>query len=119
MKSIFLFKSRGIEGIPVIIRFKTHLHHLISFRIYGIEGIPVIIRFKTASLRKLPAPVKADGIEGIPVIIRFKTSVSLCIPTSFCPKRGIEGIPVIIRFKTRYTKLVINIINEVLKVFQL
>ena len=50
MKSIFLFKSRGIEGIPVIIRFKTHLHHLISFRIYGIEGIPVIIRFKTMGI---------------------------------------------------------------------
>ena len=37
-----------IEGIPVIIRFKTintlNLYYLIHHRI---EGIPVIIRFKT------------------------------------------------------------------------
>ena len=37
----------------------------------GIEGIPVIIRFKTPSLVDLDSSFK--GIEGIPVIIRFKT----------------------------------------------
>ena len=37
----------GIEGIPVIIRFKTiHIAFIMSISIC-IEGIPVIIRFKT------------------------------------------------------------------------
>ena len=37
----------------------------------GIEGIPVIIRFKTTALSPILS-IEA-GIEGIPVIIRFKT----------------------------------------------
>ena len=38
-----------IEGIPVIIRFKTPRYQCISGRVhYRIEGIPVIIRFKTS-----------------------------------------------------------------------
>ena len=37
----------GIEGIPVIIRFKTYLLHLLPPMYLSIEGIPVIIRFKT------------------------------------------------------------------------
>ena len=36
-----------------------------------IEGIPVIIRFKTSDSRD--SIVIFNGIEGIPVIIRFKT----------------------------------------------
>ena len=38
----------------------------------GIEGIPVIIRFKTLILGH--GQVNEICIEGIPVIIRFKTS---------------------------------------------
>ena len=37
----------------------------------SIEGIPVIIRFKTISLRV--SRYSTNCIEGIPVIIRFKT----------------------------------------------
>ena len=45
---------RGIEGIPVIIRFKTTGADTRS-KLYGsIEGIPVIIRFKT--------PLRLDSI---------------------------------------------------------
>ena len=39
---------------------------------YGIEGIPVIIRFKTSNSNSLSL-FTSSGIEGIPVIIRFKT----------------------------------------------
>ena len=44
---------KGIEGIPVIIRFKT----LKNYRVWdemlkGIEGIPVIIRFKTKRTKR-------------------------------------------------------------------
>ena len=39
--------GRGIEGIPVIIRFKTKLSDLELRVKKSIEGIPVIIRFKT------------------------------------------------------------------------
>ena len=41
------YEAQSIEGIPFIIRFKTHyyiFHHLIFL---SIEGIPFIIRFKT------------------------------------------------------------------------
>ena len=41
----------------------------------SIEGIPVIIRFKTSDVAI--NHIKALGIEGIPVIIRFKTLSSL------------------------------------------
>ena len=41
----------------------------------SIEGIPVIIRFKT-SYDRLRVWTYDGGIEGIPVIIRFKTSQS-------------------------------------------
>ena len=41
---------KGIEGIPLITRFKTFLsalrNHLTQFRI---EGIPLITRFKTST----------------------------------------------------------------------
>ena len=37
----------SIEGIPVIIRFKTEEPEAVSNESVGIEGIPVIIRFKT------------------------------------------------------------------------
>ena len=61
-----------IEGIPVIIRFKTYWHtsckHLF---LMCIEGIPVIIRFKTAGT--IYKDLSHGCIEGIPVIIRFKT----------------------------------------------
>ena len=68
--SISIFLS--IEGIPVIIRFKTPLISFLSntCRI-SIEGIPVIIRFKTALVSSCTSV--GAGIEGIPVIIRFKT----------------------------------------------
>ena len=64
---------QSIEGIPVIIRFKTTCDHEIKFYCFeGIEGIPVIIRFKTTTF--LPKPFNSIiSIEGIPVIIRFKT----------------------------------------------
>ena len=39
--------SCSIEGIPVIIRFKTEVFQLHSLAFTSIEGIPVIIRFKT------------------------------------------------------------------------
>ena len=38
-----------------------------------IEGIPVIIRFKTIMEKIIFLPTTVRGIEGIPVIIRFKT----------------------------------------------
>ena len=62
----------SIEGIPVIIRFKTEgsFKQLISY--VGIEGIPVIIRFKTI-MELLNNSKHKNCIEGIPVIIRFKT----------------------------------------------
>ena len=41
----------------------------------SIEGIPVIIRFKTFNLSISSSTTSC--IEGIPVIIRFKTSVIL------------------------------------------
>ena len=38
----------SIEGIPVIIRFKTHLTKDLQITpTYRIEGIPLITRFKT------------------------------------------------------------------------
>ena len=40
--------SLGIEGIPVIIRFKTLKLFTWYDKYSCIEGIPVIIRFKTA-----------------------------------------------------------------------
>ena len=44
---------KGIEGIPVIIRFKTSFHnHLRSSYFSRIEGIPVIIRFKTKRTKR-------------------------------------------------------------------
>ena len=44
----------SIEGIPVIIRFKTQrLEENARKRQLGIEGIPVIIRFKTQQIRVL------------------------------------------------------------------
>ena len=44
-----IVKHFSIEGIPVIIRFKTKIKEAAVFsETYGcIEGIPVIIRFKT------------------------------------------------------------------------
>ena len=42
-----------------------------EFRVVCIEGIPVIIRFKTK--KKLFSEILVLCIEGIPVIIRFKT----------------------------------------------
>ena len=61
----------------------------------GIEGIPVIIRFKTLILGH--GQVNEICIEGIPVIIRFKTAILVIVHYTLL---GIEGIPVIIRFKT-------------------
>ena len=63
----------------------------------SIEGIPVIIRFKTLSPLTFNAYMFGRGIEGIPVIIRFKTKLS---DLELRVKKSIEGIPVIIRFKT-------------------
>ena len=63
----------SIEGIPVIIRFKTEYVPADTKSLdRGIEGIPVIIRFKTPG--KLDSGNGRTCIEGIPVIIRFKTS---------------------------------------------
>ena len=42
----------SIEGIPVIIRFKTKTKVQEQHRRLSIEGIPVIIRFKTTLPRK-------------------------------------------------------------------
>ena len=60
-----------IEGIPVIIRFKTILRRRKSFIYKGIEGIPVIIRFKTSMLVSLLYTISLISIEGIPLITRF------------------------------------------------
>ena len=62
----------GIEGIPVIIRFKTIFILIYCNTAIGIEGIPVIIRFKTNGWW-YPPPLQDLGIEGIPLITRFKT----------------------------------------------
>ena len=64
----------------------------------GIEGIPVIIRFKTKDMNPV-TKVFSESIEGIPVIIRFKTS-NVVSGSFFHLNVCIEGIPVIIRFKT-------------------
>ena len=61
-----------IEGIPVIIRFKTKDYSDEELIAERIEGIPVIIRFKTKFMRTLGV-IGGISIEGIPVIIRFKT----------------------------------------------
>ena len=48
----------SIEGIPVIIRFKTHFGLLNQGLFYinpCIEGIPIRTRFKTILLDKLPS----------------------------------------------------------------
>ena len=44
---------------------------------YSIEGIPVIIRFKTSKSTEIKTTFNFSGIEGIPVIIRFKTAKHL------------------------------------------
>ena len=44
---MFCAHANSIEGIPVIIRFKTYFQEPILAILYCIEGIPVIIRFKT------------------------------------------------------------------------
>ena len=62
----------GIEGIPVIIRFKTEAVGGFVMALIGIEGIPVIIRFKTKTMART-VDFSSRSIEGIPVIIRFKT----------------------------------------------
>ena len=66
----------SIEGIPVIIRFKTLRYEPKSWYSGCIEGIPVIIRFKTLAL-PLVHIFSYSCIEGIPVIIRFKTEYFL------------------------------------------
>ena len=64
---------KSIEGIPVIIRFKTFkIHYKCLYKVISIEGIPVIIRFKTPGTAW--EQVENNSIEGIPVIIRFKTT---------------------------------------------
>ena len=72
----------SIEGIPVIIRFKTTTSTSAFKSIHkSIEGIPVIIRFKTPELE--PYFVRFNFcIEGIPVIIRFKTDIVYSTNTS-------------------------------------
>ena len=66
-----LIQIKGIEGIPVIIRFKTYYQLDDNSTSFCIEGIPVIIRFKTEIHQGIIRLF--DSIEGIPVIIRFKT----------------------------------------------
>ena len=44
---------------------------MVNILVLSIEGIPVIIRFKT--VKSFPNSIITSGIEGIPVIIRFKT----------------------------------------------
>ena len=45
----------SIEGIPVIIRFKTIISTVLGINVpMSIEGIPVIIRFKTLSSNDFP-----------------------------------------------------------------
>ena len=47
-----------IEGIPVIIRFKTFAFaSFLKKWVCGIEGIPVIIRFKTLLTHNLFLPI--------------------------------------------------------------
>ena len=88
----------SIEGIPVIIRFKTTSWSWIECIQYlCIEGIPVIIRFKTRNQLSLAHVPQRQSIEGIPVIIRFKTPGTAWEQVE---NNSIEGIPVIIRFKT-------------------
>ena len=67
----------SIEGIPLIIRFKTEDNYLPLYLILflSIEGIPVIIRFKTKVLYHQINHFKFR-IEGIPLITRFKTNHS-------------------------------------------
>ena len=45
---------------------------MIASIVLSIEGIPVIIRFKTKGIIQLTV-AQYISIEGIPVIIRFKT----------------------------------------------
>ena len=42
-------QDKGIEGIPLITRFKTATTSYPFFPALGIEGIPLITRFKTFS----------------------------------------------------------------------
>ena len=66
------FDVVGIEGYPVIIRFKTQITQVAYKEIIkSIEGYPVIIRFKTFSVYS--KGTAKGSIEGYPVIIRFKT----------------------------------------------
>ena len=68
-----LIKIKGIEGIPLIIRFKTLAISLARFLSRPcIEGIPLIIRFKTR-IKEAGLEKGWYSIEGIPLIIRFKT----------------------------------------------
>ena len=65
----------GIEGIPLITRFKTLSENppFLTAK-FCIEGIPLITRFKTKSLGVVGGI--SQGIEGIPLITRFKTKIS-------------------------------------------
>ena len=52
MDFVFINLGPSIEGIPVIIRFKTTYLLNINHSLFdSIEGIPVIIRFKTTCVR--------------------------------------------------------------------
>ena len=52
-----LIQIKGIEGIPVIIRFKTYKYRIGFEDLESIEGIPVIIRFKTIGEKSATEPV--------------------------------------------------------------
>ena len=71
---MYIFLS--IEGIPLIIRFKTF--YLCGYDLHNssIESSPVIIRFKTL-LCQVPIKSALHRIEGSPLITRFKTRKGL------------------------------------------
>ena len=51
--------------------------------VYRIEGIPLIIRFKTAN--SFESVTLSSSIEGIPLIIRFKTPYIHYVHETYIP----------------------------------
>ena len=51
--------SLGIEGIPLITRFKTKMYYFINSTFKCIEGIPLITRFKTFKVALLKEHTEA------------------------------------------------------------
>ena len=70
MLKCFLIIHYSIEGIPLIIRFKTKISLTFWNSSGGIEGIPLITRFKTYPIQQ-DARLRLQCIEGSPLVTRF------------------------------------------------